>query len=100
MTDLEIDKLKELHKGRDTFEHPDFYKIDDLLSEEHLMVRDTVRSYVKRELSPIIEACAQNNYFPKHIVKQLGEVGCFGPQIPVEHWLLTVCRYRIAPILA
>jgi glutaryl-CoA dehydrogenase len=85
MTDAEINKLKELNKGKDTFNHPDFYQIDDLLSEEHKLVRDSVRSYVKRELSPIIEACAENNYFPTHIVRQLGEAGCFGPQIPAEY---------------
>ncbi|MFB1003829.1 MAG: acyl-CoA dehydrogenase family protein [Bacteroidia bacterium] len=85
MTTQEINELKEAKKGKDTFDHPDFYNIDDLLSEEHKMVRDSVRSYVKRELSPIIEECAQNNYFPSHIVKQMGEVGCFGPQIPAEY---------------
>ncbi|MFT4599747.1 MAG: glutaryl-CoA dehydrogenase [Arenicella sp.] len=85
MTEAEINSLKESKKGKDTFNHPDFYNIDDLLTEEHLMVRDSVRSYVKRELSPIIEECAERNYFPSHIVKQLGEVGCFGPQIPAEY---------------
>lgn len=85
MTEAEINLLKESKKGKDTFNHPDFYNIDDLLTEEHLMVRDSVRSYVKRELSPIIEDCAERNYFPSHIVKQLGDVGCFGPQIPAEY---------------
>ena len=85
MTKEEINSLKESKKGKDTFNHPDFYNIDDLLTEEHLMVRDSVRSYVKRELSPIIEDCAERNYFPSHIVKQLGDVGCFGPQIPAEY---------------
>jgi len=85
MTEAEINALKEEKKGKDTFTHPDFYAIDDLLTEEHKLVRDSVRSYVKREISPIIEACAQNNYFPSHIIKPLGEVGCFGPQIPAEY---------------
>jgi glutaryl-CoA dehydrogenase len=85
MTEAEINSLKESKKGKDTFNHPDFYNIDDLLTEEHLMVRDSVRSYVKRELSPIIEECAERNYFPSHIVKQMGDVGCFGPQIPAEY---------------
>ncbi|PCJ67936.1 MAG: acyl-CoA dehydrogenase [Bacteroidetes bacterium] len=85
MTEAEINSLKESGKGKDTYNQPDFYNIDDLLSDEHKMVRDSVRSYVKRELSPIIEECAQQNYFPSHIVKQLGEVGCFGPQIPAEY---------------
>lgn len=85
MTEAEINALKERNQGKDHFEHPDFYRVDDLLTEEHKMVRDSIRSYVKRELSPIIEECAENNYFPRHIVKQLGEVGCFGPQIPAEY---------------
>lgn len=85
MTAAELSKLKEAKKGQDKFSHPDFYGIDELLTEEHKMIRDSVRSYVTRELSPIIEACAQNNYFPSHIVKQLGEVGCFGPQIDAKY---------------
>ena len=85
MTEAEINALKEDKKGKDTFTHPDFYAIDDLLTEEHKLIRDSVRAYVKKEISPIIEACAQNNYFPSHIVKQLGETGCFGPQIPAEY---------------
>ena len=85
MTQAEINELKEAKKGHDNFTHPDFYNLDDLFNEEHLMVRDSVRSYVKRELSPIIEECAQQNYFPSHIVKELGDVGCFGPQIPAEY---------------
>jgi glutaryl-CoA dehydrogenase len=85
MTKEELSHLKEIKKGQDSYDHPDFYNLDDLFSEEHLLVRDSVRSYVKKELSPIIEDCAQRNYFPSHIVKQLGDVGCFGPQIPVEY---------------
>jgi glutaryl-CoA dehydrogenase len=85
MTKEELSHLKEIKKGQDTYDQPDFYNLDDLFSEEHLLVRDSVRLYVKKELSPIIEECAQKNYFPSHIVKQLGEVGCFGPQIPAEY---------------
>ena len=51
-------------RSRPHLTHPDFYNIDDLLTEEHKMVRNSVRDYVKRDLSPIIEACAENNYFP------------------------------------
>lgn len=80
-----INELKEARKGKDTFVQPDFYGIDDLLTDEHKLVRSSVRDYVKRELSPIIEECAQHNYFPTHMVKELGDVGCFGPQIPAEY---------------
>jgi glutaryl-CoA dehydrogenase len=66
----------------DTFQSPDYYQLDDLLTEEHKLIRESVRSYVKKEISPIIEDYAQKAEFPKQIVKQLGDLGCFGPTIP------------------
>ena len=69
----------------DLFQSPDYFQVDELLTEEHKMIRDTVRSYVKKEISPIIEDYAQKAEFPQHIVKQLGELGCFGPTVPVEY---------------
>lgn len=69
----------------DQFQHPDYFDLDALLSEEHKMVRDSVRNYVKKEISPIIEDYAQRAEFPEHIVKQLGELGCFGPTVPIEY---------------
>ena len=69
----------------DLFESPDYYQLDELMSEEHLMVRDAVRTYVKTEISPIIEAYAQKSEFPNQIVKQLGDLGCFGPTVPTEY---------------
>lgn len=70
---------------QDTFESPDFYGIDDLLTEEHLLVRASVRDFVKREISPIIEDHAQRAVFPGHLVKRFGEMGVFGPTVPVEY---------------
>jgi len=69
----------------DLFESPDYYQLDELMSEEHLMVRDAVRTYVKTEISPIIEEYAQKSEFPNQIVKQLGDLGCFGPTVPAEY---------------
>jgi len=69
----------------DQFQHPDYFDLDALLTEEHKMVRDSVRNYVKKEISPIIEDYAQRAEFPEQIVKQLGELGCFGPTVPVEY---------------
>jgi glutaryl-CoA dehydrogenase len=69
----------------DLFESPDYYQLDELLNEEHLMVRSAVRDYVKKEISPIIEDYAQKAEFPQQIVKQLGDLGCFGPTVPVEY---------------
>src|SRR5690606_34159346 len=69
----------------DQFTSPDYFNVDELLSEEHIMIRDAVRNYVKKEISPIIEDYAQRSEFRKHIVKQLGELGCIGPTIPAEY---------------
>ncbi|CCG52204.1 Glutaryl-CoA dehydrogenase [Flavobacterium indicum GPTSA100-9 = DSM 17447] len=69
----------------DLFQSPDYYLLDDLLSEEHKLVRDAARAWVKKEVSPIIEEYAQRAEFPKQIVKGLGEIGGFGPYIPVEY---------------
>lgn len=70
---------------KDEFESPDFYQIDDLLTEEQLMIRSAVRDFVKKEISPIIEDCAQRCVFPEHLVKKFGEMGVFGPTIPLEY---------------
>ncbi len=69
----------------DLFQHPDYFAIDELLSEEHRLIRQAVRDYVKKEISPIIEEYAQRAEFPQQIVKQLGDLGCFGPTVPQEY---------------
>lgn len=71
--------------AKDQFQSPDYLNLDELLSEEHLMVRDAVRNYVKQEISPIIEDYAQRAEFPQQIVKQMGELGVFGPTVPAEY---------------
>ena len=71
--------------SKDLFQSPDYFQLDELLTEEQKLVRESVRSYVKKEISPIIEDYAQRAEFPQQIVKQLGELGCFGPTIPVEY---------------
>lgn len=69
----------------DLFQAPDYYNLDDLLSEEHKMVRDAAREWVKRDVSPIIEEAAQDAKFPKSIIKGLAGIGAFGPYIPEEY---------------
>lgn len=69
----------------DLFQSPDYYNLDELLTDEHKLVRDATRSWVKREVSPIIEEYAQKSEFPKQIIKGLGEIGGFGPYIPQEY---------------
>ncbi|MEZ4810299.1 MAG: acyl-CoA dehydrogenase family protein [Allomuricauda sp.] len=69
----------------DLFEAPDYYNLDDLLTEEHKLVRDAARQWVKRDISPIIEEFAQKAEFPKQIINGLAEIGAFGPYIPEEY---------------
>ncbi len=69
----------------DAFESPDFYQLDDLLSEEHLLIRQSIRDFVKKEISPIIEDCNQKCIFPSYLIPQFGEMGAFGPTIPTEY---------------
>ena len=70
---------------QDTFQAPDYYEIDDLLTEEHKMIRQAARDWVKRDVSPIIEEAAQKAEFPKSIIKGLSNIGAFGPYIPEEY---------------
>lgn len=66
----------------DLFEAPDYYNIDDLLTEEHKLIRDAARAWVKRDVSPIIEQAAQDAVFPESIIPGLAGIGAFGPYIP------------------
>ncbi len=70
---------------KDQFQAPDYYNLDDLLSDEHKMVRDASREWVKREVSPIIEEAAQKAEFPKQLINGLAEIGAFGPYIPEKY---------------
>jgi glutaryl-CoA dehydrogenase len=71
--------------SQDLYQAPDYFLLDELLTEEHKLIRDAAREWVKREVSPIIEDACQKAEFPKQIVKGLGEIGGFGPYIPVEY---------------
>lgn len=69
----------------DNFQSPDYYNIDDLLSDEHMLIRNTVRDWVKKEVSPIIEDYAQKAEYPRELNKGIAELGGFGPYIPEEY---------------
>jgi len=69
----------------DLYNHPDYYLMDELLTEEHKLIRQSVRDWVKKDLSPIIEDVAQKATFPMHMIKGLADVGAFGPQLPAEY---------------
>jgi glutaryl-CoA dehydrogenase len=75
-----------LKKAReDRFQFHDYYAVDDLLTEEHRLIRETVRAWVKREVTPIIEEYAERGECPTHLFKGLAEVGAFGPSIPEQY---------------
>jgi glutaryl-CoA dehydrogenase len=69
----------------DNYQPHDYYLVDDLLSDEHKLIRDTARAWVKKEVSPIVEEACQNAKFPKQWIKGLAEIGAFGPYIPTEY---------------
>jgi len=64
---------------------PDYFLMDDLLSDEHKLIRESARAWVNRSVKPIIEDCFENAKFPSHLIKEMGELGMFGPFIPVEY---------------
>jgi glutaryl-CoA dehydrogenase len=70
---------------QDRFQGHDYYLMDELLTEEHRLVRDSVRDWVKRDISPIIEDYAQRAEFPTQIIAGLAGIGAFGPYIPAEY---------------
>ena len=70
---------------QDLFTSPDFYMVDDLLTEEQKMIRGAMRDFVKKEISPYIEDWCQQAHFPVEIVKKFGDIGAFGPTIPQEY---------------
>lgn len=69
----------------DLYTHPDYYNMDDLLSDEQKLVRDAARAWVKKEVSPIIDDYYERATFPKQLIKGLGEIGAFGPYIPEQY---------------
>ena len=69
----------------DLFTSPDYFHLDELLTEEHKLIRETSRQWVKKEISPIIEAACQKAKFPNQILTGLAEIGAFGPYIPAEY---------------
>jgi len=70
---------------QDRYEQPDFYAIDDLFTEEHKLIRSSIREFVKKEISPFIEDWAQRAHFPYEIVRKFGEIGAFGPTVPQQY---------------
>ncbi len=83
----ETQKQNDMHRSakKDLYEAPDYYLIDELLSDEHKLIRDSVRNWVKKEVSPIIEDAAQKAQFPRQLIPGLADIGAFGPTVPAEY---------------
>ena len=64
---------------------PDYCLVDELLTDEHKIIRDSIREWVNRSVIPIIDEAAQNHIFPQHLIKEMGEIGAFGPYIPEKY---------------
>jgi alkylation response protein AidB-like acyl-CoA dehydrogenase len=69
----------------DNFQYHDYYLVDELLTDEHKQIREMVRAWVKKEVSPVVEEACQKAEFPKQWIKGLAEIGAFGPYIPEEY---------------
>ncbi len=71
--------------GTVQFTAPDHYLVDELFTDEQKLVRDSTREWVNRSVKPIIEEYSEKAKFPFHLVKEMGDMGTFGPFIPVEY---------------
>ncbi|WP_312139686.1 acyl-CoA dehydrogenase family protein [Sphingobacterium sp.] len=63
----------------------DYFKIEDLLTAEHILIRDAIRDFVNLEIRPKIDHFAQEHKEIPNLMKKLGEVGALGPFIPQEY---------------
>jgi len=67
------------------FEPLDFYLLDDELSEEEKLVRETARKFVDREVIPGIAEHWEEGTFPRDLIPKMGELGFLGPFVPAEY---------------
>lgn len=71
--------------AQDLFQAHDHFNIDELLSDEQKLVRDSARTWVSKEVKPIIEDYYERSEFPDQLIPGLAEIGAFGPYIPEEY---------------
>jgi glutaryl-CoA dehydrogenase len=69
----------------DLFQAHDHYLMDELLTDEHKLIRDTTRKHVGKHIKPIIEESFEKAEFHPEIIPGLAEIGAFGPNIPTEY---------------
>ena len=71
--------------SKDQYQAHDYYFMDELLSDEHKLIRDSARAWVKKEVSPIIDDYYERAEFPNQILSGLAGIGGFGPYISEEY---------------
>ena len=64
---------------------PDYYGIDALLTEEHKLIRQSIREWVESFVMPQIDKAAQEHTDLPNLMKELGKIGALGPYIPEEY---------------
>ena len=67
------------------YQPPDYYRLEDLLSDEQKMSRDTVRGWVDEKVLPIIARHYQECTFPAHLVPEMAGLGLFGATLPEKY---------------
>ncbi len=67
------------------YEAPDYYMLDDLMTEEQLLIRQTVRDWLNQHAAPHINDWAQENHCPTHLIQGFGELGLFGPFVDEKY---------------
>lgn len=68
-----------------TYRGLDYYHLDDLLTEDEIMVRDMTRDFVTDAVMPVIEEAYEDAVFPRQLIGQLGELGMLGANLPEEY---------------
>lgn len=75
----------EARSATDLFQAHDHYLVDELLTEEQKLIRDTARKHVSTHLKPIIEERFEKAEFSKDIIPGLADIGAFGPFVPEQY---------------
>ena len=68
-----------------TYKPADYFGVDELLCDEHKIIRSSIRDWVNKSVVPIIEQAAHTHTFPVHLIKEMGELGIFGPFISEKY---------------
>ncbi len=63
----------------------DYFGVDELFSEEEILVRSTVRAFVDDHVIPIIEEYYRNGEFPAALIPRMADLGLFGATLPAEY---------------